>query len=195
MADIKNFGIKGLAADVQMGKSGGRLKYDAANNRFDFTQSNGSTLENIRFGSVVAGTWTGTAIGTQYGGTGQDLSSANGVLQFNNGVASAAAVNLANATFITGVLPVANGGTGANTAPDARVNLGLGNLATQASNNVAITGGTIDGTVIGNTSAAAGYFTTINATGNITTTGFFVDPVRNLSSANVLYYNAVTKEC
>jgi len=45
MADIKNFGIKGLAADVQMGKSGGRLKYDSANNRFDFTQSNGSTLE------------------------------------------------------------------------------------------------------------------------------------------------------
>ena len=27
MADIKNFGIKGLSSDVQMGKSGGRLKY------------------------------------------------------------------------------------------------------------------------------------------------------------------------
>jgi len=64
MADIKNFGIKGLAADVQMGKSGGRLKYDSANNRFDFTQSNGSTLEDVRFGSVVAGTWTGSAVGT-----------------------------------------------------------------------------------------------------------------------------------
>jgi hypothetical protein len=38
MADIKNFGIKGISSDVQMGKSGGRLKYDASNNRFDLTQ-------------------------------------------------------------------------------------------------------------------------------------------------------------
>ena len=68
MADIKNFGIKGLSSDVQMGKSGGRLKYDSGSGQFDFTQSNGSTLENVRFGSVVAGTWTGTAVGSQYGG-------------------------------------------------------------------------------------------------------------------------------
>jgi len=45
MADIKNFGIKGIAADVQMGKSGGRFIYDSGNGRFDLTQSNGTTLE------------------------------------------------------------------------------------------------------------------------------------------------------
>jgi len=168
MADIKNFGIKGLAADVQMGKSGGRLKYDSANNRFDFTQSNGSTLENVRFGSVVAGTWTGTAVGTQYGGTGQDLSSSTGVLQFNNGVASAAAVDLSNVSFVSGVLSVANGGTGANTAPSARTNLGLGSIATQDANNVALTGGAIDGVTIGGTTKAAGSFTTLSATSGIT---------------------------
>ena len=44
MADIKNFGIKGLAADVQMGKSGGRLKYDSGNGRFDLTHADGTTL-------------------------------------------------------------------------------------------------------------------------------------------------------
>jgi trimeric autotransporter adhesin len=168
MADIKNFGIKGLAADVQMGKSGGRLKYDSANNRFDFTQSNGSTLENVRFGSVVAGTWTGTAVGTQYGGTGQDLSSANGVLQYNSGVASSAAINLASNVFVTGVLPVANGGTGANAAPAARTNLGLGTIATQDASNVALTGGAINGITIGGTTAAAGSFTTLSATSGIT---------------------------
>ena len=44
MADIKNFGIKGIASDVQLGKSGGRLKYDTSNTRFDLTASNGLTL-------------------------------------------------------------------------------------------------------------------------------------------------------
>ena len=70
MADIKNFGIKGIAADVQMGKSGGRLVYDSGNSRFDLTQSDGSTLEDVRFGTVGAGTWQGTAVGSTYGGLG-----------------------------------------------------------------------------------------------------------------------------
>ena len=192
MADIKNFGIKGLAADVQMGKSGGRLKYDAANNRFDFTQSNGSTLEDVRFGSVVAGDWTGTAIGTQYGGTGQDFSSANGVLQFNSGVASASAIDLTSNVFVTGALPVANGGTGANTAPAARINLGLGNLAVQADNNVAITGGTIDGVVIGGTTAANASFATVTASGNISTSGWFVGNIAGTAASANALSSAVT---
>ncbi|MFZ9767204.1 MAG: beta strand repeat-containing protein [Candidatus Limnocylindrus sp.] len=42
-------------------------------------------------------------------------------------------------------LKVANGGTGATTATNARTNLGLGTIATQAANSVAITGGSITG--------------------------------------------------
>ena len=104
MADIKNFGIKGIAADVQMGKSGGRLKYDSGNGRFDLTQSDGSTLEDLRLGSVTAGTWTGTAIGQAYGGTGVDTSSSTGIVSYSSGSASVGAISLADTNLVSGVV-------------------------------------------------------------------------------------------
>jgi hypothetical protein len=45
---------------------------------------------------------------------------------------------------------------------------GLGSMAFQNSNSVSITGGTIDGTAIGGSSAAAGTFTTVTASGDVT---------------------------
>jgi hypothetical protein len=50
-----------------------------------------------------------------------------------------------NATNVDGTVAINNGGTGATTAPNARTNLGLGTIATQASNSVSITGGSITG--------------------------------------------------
>jgi len=46
---------------------------------------------------------------------------------------------------LVNAVPVANGGTGATSAGSARTNLGLGTIATQAANNVSITGGSITG--------------------------------------------------
>lgn len=48
-----------------------------------------------------------------------------------------------NATNVSGVVAIANGGTGATTIEDAKEALGIGSLAVQASNNVNITGGSI----------------------------------------------------
>lgn len=50
-----------------------------------------------------------------------------------------------NATNVDGTVAINNGGTGATTAANARTNLELGTMATQASNSVSITGGTIAG--------------------------------------------------
>ena len=49
---------------------------------------------------------------------------------------------------LSGTLAVANGGTGATTASAGRTNLGLGTIAVQDADDVAITGGTIDNITI-----------------------------------------------
>jgi len=92
------------------------------------------------------------------------------------------ATGLPLTTGVTGTLPVGNGGTGANsltgyvkasgtsaftavaTIPAGDIT-GLGSMATQNANNVAITGGSINGTTIGASTAAAGTFTNVTASG------------------------------
>ena len=50
-----------------------------------------------------------------------------------------------NATNVSGVVAISNGGTGATSDSAARTALGLGTIATQAASNVTITGGSISG--------------------------------------------------
>lgn len=123
---------------------------------------------------VTAGTWmllyhpafdsgTPSALGTAASGSFPTFSHADHVHP---------AADLATGA-VTGILPIANGGTNASSASSARTNLGLGTIATQAANSVAITGGAIDGTTIGVTTQASGRFTTCAAgSGSASSPGF-----------------------
>lgn len=57
------------------------------------------------------------------------------------------------------------------TAATARTNLGLGTMATQAASGVAITGGSVNGTTVGASTASTGAFTTLSASGTATFSG------------------------
>jgi hypothetical protein len=86
----------------------------------------------------------------------------------DTGLAAAGGVITSGAWNGTAI-PVAFGGTGATTATTARTNLGLGSMATQNSNAVAITGGTITGlpTPVNPSDAAIKSYVDATATGLI----------------------------
>jgi hypothetical protein len=59
--------------------------------------SNNNTWSGTNnFGTIGAGTWNGTAIGSQFGGTGQNFSSSNGLAAINSGVFSAISTSTLN---------------------------------------------------------------------------------------------------
>lgn len=125
-----------------------------------------SSLTSV--GTISGGTWQGTVIGTAYGGTGAATTSG---ARTNLGVAigtdvqaySDVLADFAGLTQAANKLPYFDSSTTAATtdlssfgrsliddadASTARTTLGLGTMSTQAANNVAITGGTIDGVEI-----------------------------------------------
>jgi len=53
MANTKQFGLRGIANDVQLGKAGGRFIYDNVDGVFKFTGSDGATLVSIRAAAPI----------------------------------------------------------------------------------------------------------------------------------------------
>jgi hypothetical protein len=69
---------------------------------------------------------------------------------------------------LAGTLAIANGGTGATTDSAARTALGLDTMAVQAASSVAITGGSINGTSLGATTAGSAKVTTLDIASGLT---------------------------
>ena len=102
----------------------------------------------------VAGTGTVTSVDVSGGTTG--LTTSGGP------VTGSGTITLA------GTLAIANGGTGATTDSAARTALGLGTMAVQAASSVAITGGSINGTSLGATTAGSAKVTTLDIASGLT---------------------------
>jgi len=164
-----------------------------------FVYNNGTNVVeavNSAISMAVTGAISGTTIGgttitaaTQFTGPGTGLT----------GTAASLTVGTAtNATNVTGTIASAVTGT-TQTAGDNSTKIAttayvatavagglgtLGTMSTQNANNVAITGGTINGTTIGATTATTGRFTTVTstiATGTAPFTVTSTTPVANLS--------------
>ena len=121
-----------------------------------------SSLTSV--GTIATGTWNGTAIGSAFGGTGQNFSSSSGFVLFSSGTASVvAAIDLTSQ--VTGILPVANGGSGASSLTDGGILLGSGNTTGNTLAKATLTAGS--GISITN---AAGAVTITNTGGGFTGT-------------------------
>lgn len=79
-------------------------------------------------GTIASGTWQGTAVAPQYGGTGQNLSSSTGALKISSGTVSA------------GTLDVDKGGTGQTSYTNGQ--LLIGNTSGNTLNKATLTAGT-----------------------------------------------------
>jgi len=149
-------------------------------------------------GDLILGNGTNSATRLAIGANGYLLSSngttaswqpapAGGVTTFDAGTTGfTPSTAITGAISLAGTLVVANGGTGATTLtgyvkgagttaltasatiPNTDIT-GLGTMSTQNANSVAVTGGAIDGTTIGATTATTGAFTTATASTSVTT--------------------------
>ena len=126
---------------------------------------------------VVTALGTGTALPVANGGTGVTTSTGT------TNVVLSASPTLTGTPLAPTAAPGTNTTQIATTAFVQNVAGALGTMSTQNANAVAITGGTVNGTTIGGTTAAVGTFSTLN-TANAAITGGTITGITDLAVAD-----------
>jgi hypothetical protein len=167
--------------------------YDSFDDRYLGAKSSAPSVDNdgntLLIGALYFNTttnemkvWSGSAWLNAYASLSGALLATNNLSDLNNtatartnlGVAIGVNVQAYDQQLadVAGLTPSDNNfivGNGTNFVTEsgstARTSLGLGSIATQDSSNVTITGGSINGTTVGATTASTGKFTTLEATG------------------------------
>jgi hypothetical protein len=138
----------GLSKDgntLNVGGTADRITINADTVDIASTYAGQSSITTL--GTVTTGTWDATTVAVTAGGTGVESFTDNGVVYGNGtsaldvtsagtehqvlragsgGVPAFGAVDLAQSAAVTGLLPIANGGTNASTEASARTNLAAG---------------------------------------------------------------------
>lgn len=175
------------AGTIGVAYGGTGLTATPTNGQLAIGNGSGYTLANLTAGTNVSisNTAGGITISATPAAGGTVTSVAMTVPSFLSVSGSPITTSGTFAVSLSGTaLPVANGGSGATTLsgylfgngtsaftasttiPNTAIT-GLGTMSTQNANAVAITGGSIDGTPIGATTASTGKFTTVTATTGI----------------------------
>jgi hypothetical protein len=177
----------GTAIGVAYGGTG--LTATPTNGQLAIGNGTGYTLANLTAGTNVSISNTSGGITISAtpaaGGTVQSVDGSGGTTGLT---LTGGPITVSGTLTLGGTLNVANGGTGATTLagylfgngtsavtasttiPNTAIT-GLGTMSTQNANTVAITGGAINGTIIGASTAAAGSFTTVTATNYVGVSG------------------------
>jgi hypothetical protein len=145
---ITGSGVLTIAGTLGISSGGTGLGATPTNGQLLIGNGSGFTLATLTQGSgvtITSATGSITIAATGTGGTVTSVDASSTVSGFS---ITGGPISTSGILTLSGTLAISNGGTGASTQADARTALGLGTMATQDSNNVSITGGSIGSSVL-----------------------------------------------